>query len=76
MGNLEIREFQQAIVNYTNTSPLPIEIKRLVISDILAQLNTEANAAVQSELAERINAEREQKKEVEDNGTEQAVQPD
>lgn len=70
MGNLEIREFQQAIVNYTNTSLLPIEVKRLVLSDILSQLNTEASAAVQLELAERIKSEQEQKKGDEGNGTE------
>ena len=72
MGNLEIREFSQAIINFVNSSALPVEVKRLALADILHQLDSAANTAIQVEIAERDKKE----KEGQDNGTEQAVQPD
>lgn len=53
MSNLEIREFSQAIINFTNGSPIPVEVKRLVLSDILHQLESATNAVLQSEIADR-----------------------
>lgn len=72
MGNLEIREFSQAIINFVNSSALPVEVKRLALADILHQLDSAANTAIQGEIVERDRKE----KEGQDNGTEQAVQPD
>lgn len=73
MGNLEIREFSQAIINYVNSSRLPIEVKRLALSDIMHQLDSAANTILQNEISERNRKEKEEK-EAEENGTEQAVQ--
>lgn len=72
MGNLEIREFSQAIINFVNSSQLPMEVKRLALADILHQLDSAASEIIRSEIEERdMNNKEEQ-----DNGTEQTVQPD
>lgn len=77
MQNLEIREFSQAIINHTNASPLPVEVKRLALTDILHQLDEVAEDAIRSEIAERDRMEQEEaEKEEQEDGTEQAVQPD
>ena len=72
MSNLEIREFSQTIINFVNKSPLPVEVKRLVMTDILNQIDSAANTAIHGEIAERVRKE----KEDQDNVTEQAVQQD
>lgn len=72
MSNLEIREFSQAIINFINSSSLPVEVKRLALADILHQLDSAANTAIQGEIVERDRKE----KEGQDNGTEEAVQQD
>lgn len=73
--NLEIREFQQAIINFTNQSPLPIEVKRLALSDILSQIEDVADNTVKTELEERVRKEKLKKEEGEaEDVTEQAVQ--
>lgn len=76
MGNLEIREFSQAIINFVNQSLLPVEVKRLALSDILSQIEDVAENAVKTELEERVRKEKLKKKEgeAEDVTTEQAVQ--
>lgn len=53
MSNLEVREFSQSIINFVNQSLLPIEVKRLCINDIAAQLQTAADAQLHNELIER-----------------------
>lgn len=73
MGNLEIREFSQAIINFTNSSQLPLEVKRLVMSDILHQLDSATNTILQSELAERDRKSKEEQEE-QDNGTVEDLQ--
>ena len=72
MSNLEIREFSQAIINFINSSSLPVEVKRLALADILHQLDSAANTAIQGEIVERDRKE----KEGQDNGTEEAIQQD
>lgn len=72
MGNLEIREFSQAIIYFVNGSPLPVEVKRLALSDILHQIDSATNSILRNEIAERDK----RVKEEQDNGTEQTVQPD
>lgn len=73
MSNLEIREFSQAIINFTNSSQLPLEVKRLVMSDILHQLDSASNTILQSELAERDRKSKEEQEE-QDNGTVEDLQ--
>lgn len=44
MVNAKIREFENDIINYINaSSDVPIEVKHLVLKDILHQVEAEAN---------------------------------
>lgn len=76
MNNLEIREFSQAIINFVNGSQLPVEVKRLVMADIMHQLDSAANAILQNEIAERDRVVAKEEKEAQENGIEEAVQQD
>lgn len=51
--DLAIREFTTQIVNYINSSALPIEIKRLIIKDIYNQVEIKANEIVMQAIQER-----------------------
>lgn len=53
MSNLDIREFTSAIITFVNQSPLPVEVKRLCVCDIAAQLQATANEQIQTEIVER-----------------------
>ena len=53
MNSLEIREFEQAIVNLFNGCGLPMEVKRLIVNDIAGQINRAADSQINVELAER-----------------------
>lgn len=74
MSNLEIREFSQAIINFVNQSTLPIEVKRLALKDILAQVEEETTKVLTEEIRYREEAQREadetekEEGEVEENG--------
>lgn len=57
MNNLEIREFEQAIINQINQYPLPLEVKRLIVENICVQVNEVTNKQIQVELAERSSKE-------------------
>lgn len=67
MNSLEIREFEQKIINQINQSPLPLEVKRLIVENICAQVNEATNKQIQVELAERSSKE---ESEVESDGNE------
>lgn len=56
MNSLEIREFEQSIVNLINDCGLPIEIKRIIVNDIAGQVNRAADNQINIELAERNKA--------------------
>lgn len=58
MVNTEIRQLRDSIIAMTNTSPLPIEIKRLVFAEIQTQINAEADRII---IAERQEAEKQAK---------------
>lgn len=64
--SVEIIEFRNAIKNYVEDSPLPDEVKRMVLDQCLAEQSERTLATVRSEIAEREKAAEE--KEVEDNG--------
>ena len=49
MENLKIRKFQQEIINFVNQSDLPIEVKRLCLNEITAQVNAAAEQQVYAE---------------------------
>ena len=53
MNSLEIREFEQSIINLFNGCGLPMEIKRLIVNDISGQINRAADNQINVELAER-----------------------
>lgn len=63
MLNLKTREFRETLVNTTNESPLPIEVKRLVFLEVLSQIEKASDDAIKSKLQE-LNKETE----AEDNG--------
>lgn len=62
MNNLEIREFQKAIIGFTNKTDLPIEVKRLCFENILRQISQAADEVVVLEIEKRNKAEQESKK--------------
>lgn len=64
MVNAKIREFENNIINFINaSSDVPIEVKHLVLKDILYQVEAEANRHV---IAEREQMQENLKKESED----------
>lgn len=71
MNSLEIREFEQSIVNLFNGCGLPMEVKRLIVNDIAGQINRAADSQINVELAERS---REEESEVTADGNDEAVQ--
>lgn len=50
-----IRQFNNEIVGVINNSPLPIEVKRLVLKDILAQTTATAEKVIAEQLKEKEN---------------------
>ena len=71
MNSLEIREFEQSIVNLINGCGLPMEVKRLIVNDIAGQINRATDSQINVELAER---NREEESEVTADGNDEAVQ--
>lgn len=67
MNSLEIREFEQAIVNLFNGCGLPMEVKRLIVNDISGKINRAADNQINVELEERNKAK---ESEVSADGTE------
>ena len=70
MINTQIRQFKESIVAITNTCPLPIEVKRLVFSEVLSQISQAANEMIarekqqaESEKAEQSETDSESEKE-------------
>lgn len=57
--DLEIREFSNSIINYINDTPLPIEVKRLVLRDICGKMDVAADGVIKGQIAERERAEKE-----------------
>lgn len=69
MVNTQIRQFKDSIIAITNASPLPIEVKRLVFSEIQTQIMEAANEVIANE-GRQAEQEQAQAKE-EDNKNEQ-----
>ena len=59
MNSLQIREFSQSIINFVNASQLPIEVKRLALKDIMAQVEDETTKVLTEEIRYREEAQRE-----------------
>lgn len=65
MINTEIRQFRDSLIAITNSCPLPIEIKRLVFSEIHTQINSESEKMI---IAEKQQEEKNNQKEEDNNG--------
>lgn len=55
MINTQIRQLRDSIIAITNANPLPIEVKRLVFSEIQTQINQESDRII---IEERKEAEK------------------
>ena len=53
MSNLEVREFQMAIEEYVEKSKVPIEVKRLVLTNLLFKMEKSCNDELLKEIAQR-----------------------
>lgn len=57
--DLKIRKFEQFLINYINSvNELPIEVKRLVVQDILNQIQDASNTVIK-EQQESLNKPKE-----------------
>lgn len=65
MSNLEIKEFSQAINNFVEASPLPEEVKRMALQEVLTRQEAKAREALLAEIADRDAAEQEVKQDAE-----------
>ena len=70
MMDLLIREFKNSIISFVNQSDLPMEIKRLCLSEILKDESDASDAVIKDQLVSRSNLESEANKNAE------SVQPD
>lgn len=53
----EIRELKNALVGVLNSTRLPIEVKRLVVAELLKEVTDKANEVIASQLTEREEEE-------------------
>lgn len=53
MNSLKVREFQQAIINFSDNSELPIEVQRLCFEEILIKIREKANKQLVVEIKQR-----------------------
>ena len=54
--NLQVRNFQRKILSVVNQEPMPLEIKRLVLEEVISAVSKAADEAVEAEEKEE-NAE-------------------
>ncbi len=65
MSNLEIKEFSQAITNFVEASPLPEEVKRMTLQEVLMRQEAKTRDALLAEIEARDAAEQEVKQDAE-----------
>lgn len=63
MDSLSVREFSQSIMNFTKQSPLPLEVKRLCLEEILIQVREETTQQLMIEIQQRDNEKKESESE-------------
>lgn len=68
MSSLAIREVRENIINYLNKISLPMEAKRLVVKEILGQLESASEQEILLQLKEREKVKKEEKEEEEEEG--------
>ena len=49
--NIKTRELSNGLIRQINQSDVPIEVKRLIVKDIMSQLENEADEAIGAELS-------------------------
>ena len=49
--DIEIRMLEETLLNELNASSLPIEVKRLILSDLLTMTTRQADLTIKEELA-------------------------
>lgn len=57
MINKKIRELEDGIISLINESDVPIEVKRLVLADVIGLVTKQADNVIMSEINEAINEE-------------------
>ena len=57
MNSFEIRIFSESIRNFVNGSPLPAEVKKIVLKDILSEVNMSADVEIRKESESRKREE-------------------
>lgn len=58
MENLRIREFQKAIEDFIDASDIALEVKRMVLADILRNVEAKTTQQLLIEIAERDKEEK------------------
>lgn len=58
MTSLEIREFKQTISNYVKENPLPDEVKKMVLVEVLRDQEERTLLTLKKEIEERDMAEK------------------
>lgn len=53
MNSLGIREFKQAITNYMQGNPLPDEVKRMVLAEIMREQEERTLLTIKREIEQR-----------------------
>ena len=61
MNSAEIKNFQYALETYINDSPLPLEVKRMVLKDIYVTIAGKANEEILQQLREKEAKQEENK---------------
>lgn len=53
--NLKLREYEKGIIDAINSGEFPLEVKRLVVKEVLTMLEVEAEKAIQKEMEANLN---------------------
>lgn len=72
--NLQIMEFENAILNFCNQSSLPSEVKRLVFLEILQKVEEKAYKDIDREMLQRQKEQQKEHKTVEVNSSGEVVE--
>lgn len=62
MSSIEVREFSTTIISFINKNPLPMEVKRLALKDILGQVEDVTHKELIEEIKAREVAQKEAEK--------------
>jgi len=66
MNSYMVRQFKNSIIGTANAYDLPIEVKRLCMAEVMAELNALAEQQIQSEIRQEQDRQRAQEAEQEE----------